>query len=104
MKKYMLKLNRFDLSTIFKAKARMLDVKANFKNKYKDDLKCRICKIEEETQIHILQHCPELHKDDSLKITYDDIYENEDMDKLRTVAGKIRDILDKLEEHESNSE
>ena len=102
MKKYMLKLNRFDLSTIFKARTRMLDVKTNFKNRHKNNLRCRLCKLDEETQAHVLQYCPELHEDDTTKISYEDIYENEDMPKLRAVANKIRDTMDKMEDLENN--
>ena len=39
--KYMDKLTRNQVSTIFKARARMLEVKANYKNKYPDKA-CRI--------------------------------------------------------------
>ena len=80
----------------------MLDVKTNFKNRHKNNLRCRLCKLDEETQAHVLQYCPELHEDDTTKISYEDIYENEDMPKLRAVANKIRDTMDKMEDLENN--
>ena len=33
----------------------MLDIKMNFKNKYKSDLSCKICKEDGETLDHIFQ-------------------------------------------------
>ena len=38
------KLNRYQVSTIFKARTRMLDVKNNFRGKYNDNI-CRGCGI-----------------------------------------------------------
>ena len=66
-------------SLIFAARARMLDVKANFKTG-KTDLNCRLCLIEEETQRHLL-NCSEL-KDSSLVTgstvpEYDDLFSTE---------------------------
>ena len=54
--KYMKTLTRNEVSTIFKARTRMLDVKANYKNKYQD-LQCRLCGKEDETQEHVLAKC-----------------------------------------------
>ena len=45
---YMSKMNRNDTSTIFKARTRMLQIKNNYKTKYKDIL-CRGCKADSET-------------------------------------------------------
>ena len=44
-------LNRYHVSTIFKAITRMLDVKKNFRGKYNDNI-CRGCGITEETKEH----------------------------------------------------
>ena len=54
--KYMKTLTTNEVSTIFKARTRMLDVKANYKNKYQD-LQCRLCGKEDETQEHVLAKC-----------------------------------------------
>ena len=50
---YMEKLNRYQVSTIFKAITRMLDIKHNFRGKYSDNI-CRGCGTTEETQEHVL--------------------------------------------------
>jgi hypothetical protein len=49
-------LTREETSILFKTRTRMLDIKANYKNKY-SDLTCRLCKKEEETQEHIINWC-----------------------------------------------
>ena len=76
-------------SFIFSARARMLDVKANFKTG-KTNLRCRKCLKEEETQRHLLE-CSEL-MDNSVMIgsnipKYEDLFST-DLDKVE-VIGKI---------------
>ena len=39
---------------IFKARSRMMDIKCNMKGNHLD-LKCDVCGIDEETQIHLLR-------------------------------------------------
>ena len=90
------KLNRINVSTIFRARSRMLEVKTNYKNKYRDNLKCRACKEAEETQLHVLQECDILHVDETTKIKYDDIFEDEDIPTLRTTAIRIRETIERL--------
>jgi hypothetical protein len=50
---YLYKLNRNQCSTLFKAKNRMLQVKINFKDKYKNII-CRGCGTNIEAQAHVL--------------------------------------------------
>ena len=108
---YMKKLTRKQASTIFKARARMIKVKGNYKNGYPDQ-KCRACKDAPETQKHALYECKKLHlpapapnagstdeqKPDN-KITPDyekhDIF-TEDPDMLKTIAKEIDNIIDIL--------
>ena len=76
-------------SLIFSARARMLDVKANFKAG-KSDLRCRKCLKAEETQRHLLE-CSELN-DNGLMIgsnvpKYEDLFST-DLDKVE-VIGRI---------------
>ena len=76
-------------SFIFSARARMIDVKANFKVG-KTNLRCRKCLKEEETQRHLLE-CPEL-MDNSVMIgsdipKYEDLFST-DVDKVE-VIGRI---------------
>ena len=76
-------------SLIFSARARMLDVKANFKVG-RTDLNCRKCNKSEETQRHLLE-CSELN-DNSVMIgsnvpKYEDLFST-DSDKVE-VIGRI---------------
>ena len=56
---YMNELTRRQASTIFKTRTRMIKVKGNYKNAY-TDLTCRACKIEIESQKHVLEDCRSL--------------------------------------------
>ena len=40
---------------IFKIQTRMYPVKCNFKNQYKNNLLCHLCKMEDDTQEHLLK-------------------------------------------------
>ena len=95
--KYMNELTRKQTSTIFKARSRMLKVKCNYKNGYKD-LKCRICKNEEETQTHILEHCPAIHTTGTLKVSKHQLF-NQDTGALRKIADNIIKIMEKVDEN-----
>lgn len=99
-KEYMNKLNRNEVSTIFHARTRMLDVKNNFRNKYRD-LVCRACGQGNETQEHILEECHKLHMNEVNKVTVEDIF-NEDTDHLRQIARKIVRSMKQLEEISQN--
>ncbi len=48
-KKYMSKLSRNQVSKIFQTRTRMLNVKDNYRNKYKNNLGCRACGQSSET-------------------------------------------------------
>ena len=54
--KYMDKCNRMDANTIFRARTRMLKIKANYRNMHQD-MTCRLCKEPEENQEHVLETC-----------------------------------------------
>ena len=92
-KNYLRKLNRKQASTIFKYRTRMLDVKCNLKNKYKD-LKCRLCGSADETQDHVLFEC---HQNDNT-LQKSDLNQDNDMNKLKSAASKIIEVLDTLNE------
>ena len=51
-RKYLENFNFEEARAIFMMLTRMIDVKANFKNKYRN-LECEICRVEENTQ-HLL--------------------------------------------------
>ena len=79
-------MTRNQVSTIFKARTRMLDIKANYKNKYPNQT-CRLCHINEETQEHVLAHCnpTDLTRP---RITKEDLFE-EDITSLAETTRKI---------------
>ena len=53
----------------------MLDVKNNFRGKYKDT-KCRKCTETIESQEHVLETCTGIHDDDTTKINTNDIFDS----------------------------
>ena len=62
----------------FRIKNRLIDVKCNYKKKYKDQLECRLCGSPEESQAHLVE-CIEILSDDKIKKaleshTYADIF------------------------------
>ena len=93
--KYMNELNRKQVSLIFKARTRMLKIKANFKNG-NTDLKCRACKTDLETQDHVLEACPQIHRNNEMKITKNMLF-SENLDTLKKVARNLELIIDNLE-------
>jgi hypothetical protein len=93
---YITSMNRYQTSIIFKARTRMIPVKNNFRNQYKDTI-CRGCKAETETQEHILTECGQLHKDQTTKVENED-YFSEDINTLRKTPTNIQTILDRIEQ------
>ena len=91
---YMDSLPRREASTIFAARTRMIDVKTNFRNKYKDT-KCRMCNTEEETQKHILEECRNIDRSETGKITEEEIF-TEEIEKIKITARKINRIREQL--------
>ena len=73
----------------------MIKIKGNYKNGHRD-LKCRVCKQEEETQTHILEKCPIIHRNSNTIVTKEQIFSG-DADTLRETSKKIMEILDKIE-------
>ena len=93
---YISRLTRNQVSIIFKARTRMLKVKSNYKNGYKD-LKCRICGNEEESQKHIMEECETLNRE--FKVITKEMIFQEDVNELREVAKIIENRIEKLENH-----
>jgi len=71
----------------------MLEVKSNFKNMH-TNLLCRLCKTAEETQDHVLFQCPQTTATEPLN--RQDLYQDEDMGKLKQAAAKIEQIIEHL--------
>ena len=51
---------------MFKIKNRLIDVKVNFKKKYRDKLECRLCSFPEESQAHQFE-CHQIIIDEEVK-------------------------------------
>ena len=51
---------------MFKIKNRLLDLKCNYKKKYKNRLECRLCSAPEESQSHLME-CKGILEDDDVR-------------------------------------
>ena len=91
---YMNKLTRNQVSTIFKARSRMLKVKCNYKNGYKD-LTCRACGLKEETQTHVLEECTKINEGEQ-QVTKEMIF-TEDTKKLQEISKLIDKRIEVVE-------
>ena len=97
---YLNELTRNQASALFKARTRMIRAKNNERGAHQneDQLTCRFCEHEEiETQQHLLEHCPAIHKDDKTKITMEEIFAQYDAIKSRATAEKIINIIKLIE-------
>ena len=89
-----------DVKLLFKLRTRMYPVKANFKNKYKGDLSCEFCAMDNSDQPHQLncavlkKFIPELSNS---SVKYEDIFSSADRQleaiKLFSKITKQRKIL-----------
>ena len=63
---------------------------------YKENMTCRLCNTEIETQEHILSECTKLHQgNNQLRTNTDEIY-TEDLDTLKRTANKIIQIMEEV--------
>ena len=99
---YMNRLNRKQVSSIFKARTRMLDVKNNYRGKH-NDLRCRGYRTNDETQEHILNECMGIHDHQTTKVTNENIFD-ENTENLKGVAMRIEKIMKKLLQSEANNQ
>ena len=72
----------------------MIMAKENYKKGQDNNLDCRFCRMESETQIHILQECPEIGNTIG-KCNYESIFKD-DIKLLKENAEIIIKIEDKL--------
>ena len=94
-----------DVNTLFSLRSRLVDCKSNFKNRYKEnDILCPLCRLEEDSQQHMLA-CREItsriqsKKISSSKIVYEDIFKDHMKQKGATVLFKeILEIRKQLQE------
>jgi phage FluMu protein Com/uncharacterized protein YggT (Ycf19 family) len=103
--KYITILNRTECSHIFQTRARMMKVKANYKNQFAD-LKCRWCNDQNETQQHILTRCPEFKQITQDTTYYDTYFQNTNKSyyKAANILGKVyTKIADMTEQNRENT-
>ena len=93
-KAYLEQLNRKETQMIMLARARMISVKRNYKNKY-PNMNCRFCNTQEETQRHVLEECRGIDRAKYPKVKEGEIF-GEDPKKLKKTAGEIQTIEDHL--------
>jgi hypothetical protein len=89
---YMEKLNRKQASLIFQARTRMLSIKDNFWQRYINDLVCRACGQQLETQTHVLNECETILKYLNSRVQQAEIF-TKDAQKLKLTANKIAKIM-----------
>ena len=90
--KYMDLLYSEEAKHIFLFRTRMIDVKCNYKGKYKNNnYSCRWCFIVEETQKHILEECTAFPVDRN-NCKEEDVF-SEDYEKLKLSSRTIKDII-----------
>ena len=92
-KKYMTNGTRHTVQNIFMARTRMIEVKCNYKAKY-NNLNCRFCNLELETQTHILEDCSQINRTLHPKIKLEEIFN--EAGSPQTTAKKISQIRELL--------
>ena len=98
------KLSKKEKKLLFSLRTRSIDVKRNYKNKYKFNMKCRLCDDdqEDESESHYLKCLKILenidNKDEILNVKYEDIYSQniEKQISITKIFDKIFKIRTKL--------
>ena len=78
-----------EVNTLHALRSRSVNVKTNFKNKFRDDLQCPLCLSSEDNQPHLLE-CPELvnklesNEVSKTKCKYEDIFKDHEAQKAVT--------------------
>ena len=95
MQKYLkacnVKISKEEAQEIFKLRSRVADVKSNFKGKF-DTLECDGCKMDEETQQHILLNCKILSEKNEGEIRYEDIFDGSVREKVKIAKQFIKSL------------
>ena len=87
-------LDNVQVTLLFQLKSRLVEVKVNYKNKYRD-LQCPVCKVdgEEDSQQHILT-CNKLLQESNIIADKNIIYSHIFHNKIEKQAADVRLILD----------
>jgi hypothetical protein len=101
-KKYIDGNNVKTTTNIMKIRLNMIEVKCNYKGKYKNDITCPICKSKNDTTEHLFE-CKKLKEEiqydkniDSENIKNDNIYKLTELQEYAEKAMKIRSIKEEL--------
>ena len=86
-----------DAQFIFKLRCKMTNLKANMKGKY-ENLECRACKIENESQQHVFE-CNEIDVKFHVKETYEDLIEGSLRQKIE-ISEVMKKRIERLQEIE----
>ena len=86
IQKYLLpnscKITKEDAQLIFHLRCRNVKIKQNMKGMF-DEMNCRACGLEEETQMHIIQDCKTLNKNNGdMNIKYEKLFNGTVSEKL----------------------
>jgi hypothetical protein len=98
---YMDKLTRHETSLIFRTRASMLPLKANFKATHADTT-CRWCKTTKETQEHILTQCPQLKIHITQVVTYESYFKDSNANHLKRNVKILQKITQEIQKTENN--
>ena len=97
---YINNLTRATASILFQARTRMIKIKNNYRNAH-NNIHCRMCKTHQETQEHILEHCPTIHNTENLKTPKHELF-NTNTNKMKNTAQNLMKILNLLSETPMN--
>ena len=70
---------------------RMSDVKVNYKGKY-DTYVCQVCKIDDESQEHIISKCKIINRKEEENMKYEDIFFGNVIKKVKIARKFISNI------------
>ena len=78
---------------LFKFRTNMSDVKSNFKNMFKEDTLCPLCKVFSDTQEHLLS-CEKIHETTMTTIEYNDLF-SKNLKKQLNIFTKLEESWEK---------
>ena len=89
-------LHKSEIELLFALRTRMINVKKNFPSNHKDDIACLLCKVQVESQEHLLQ-CEVLKKHVNIPgdVDYEDLFKN--IEKQKKLVKLYKKLLRKRE-------